>query len=68
MIIPLKLVDGDNSDLGASANYEGSFEADAHVHDEILVTNVATRSTDGIIPVLIMNLGDVQLHLDSPMG
>ena len=38
------------------------------MHDEILVTNVATRSTDGIIPVLIMNLGDVQLHLDSPMG
>ena len=63
MIIPLKLVDGDNSDMGVSSNYEGIFEADSHIHESILVANVATRSNDGIIPVLIMNLSGDEVQL-----
>ncbi len=70
MIIPLKLLDNQDSQEVIYYNYEGIFEPDSHLDEDILVASVATKSEKGIIPVLVMNLSceDVNIYANIPMG
>lgn len=68
MIIPLKVVNDDNSDEVISGSYEGILEPDTH--EDVLIARVATISRNGIIPVMVMNLSNEErtLYENTPMG